>query len=127
MVYPDQSVTGYLISLARNSHQELSVEASSAQLIYYEWYEAKSRQNEASRMTMLGGPEQVPLAQSVLAPLTRAAIFLVVTMRPEAQSYAAVRTFCGDLAGLIRAVEFRDIDAGLSCIAAFGSDAWDRL
>jgi porphyrinogen peroxidase len=28
---------------------------------------------------------------------------------------------------LIRAVEFRDIDAGLTCVTAFGSDAWDRL
>jgi len=78
-------------------------------------------------MTMLEGPEQVPLAQPVLAPLTRAAIFLVVTVKPEAESYATVRSFCGDLAGLIRAVEFRDIDAGLTCIAAFGSEAWDRL
>src|SRR5271155_217976 len=78
-------------------------------------------------MTVLDGPEQVPLAQPVLAPLTRAAIFLVVTMKPEAESYATMRSFCGDLSGLIRAVEFRDIDAGLTCIAAFGSDAWDRL
>jgi putative iron-dependent peroxidase len=38
-----------------------------------------------------------------------------------------LRSFCGDLAGLIRAVEFRDIEAGLSCIMGFGSDAWDRL
>src|ERR1700761_9524538 len=78
-------------------------------------------------MTMLNGPDQIPLPQPVLAPLTRAAIFLVVTVKPEPQCYAAVRSFCGDLAGLIRAVEFRDIDAGLTCIAAFGSDAWDRL
>src|SRR5580704_15800083 len=78
-------------------------------------------------MTMLNGSDQVPVAQPVLAPLTRAAIFLVVTVKPEAESYATLRSFCGDLAGLIRAVEFRDIDAGLTCIAAFGSDAWDRL
>ncbi len=78
-------------------------------------------------MAMLNGPDQVPLPQPVLAALTRAAIFLVVTVKPEPASYAAVRSFCGDLAGLIRAVEFRDIEAGLSCIAAFGSDAWDRI
>jgi len=81
----------------------------------------------ASRITMLNGPERVPVPQPVLAPLTRAAIFLVVTVKPEPESYAAVRSFCGDLAGLIRAVEFRDIEAGLTCIAAFGSDAWGRL
>src|SRR5271156_3468211 len=78
-------------------------------------------------MTTLNGSDQVPLAQPVLSPLTRAAIFLVLTMKPEGESYATVRSFCGDLSGIIRAVEFRDIDAGLTCIAAFGSDAWDRL
>jgi porphyrinogen peroxidase len=78
-------------------------------------------------MTTLNEPNQGPLPQSVLAPLTRAAIFLVVTVKPDRESYAAVRSFCGDLSGLIRAVEFRDIDAGLTCVAAFGSDAWDRL
>jgi porphyrinogen peroxidase len=75
----------------------------------------------------LDGSDPLPLPQSVLGPLTRAAIFLVVTVKADSESYAAVRSFCGDLAGLIRAVEFRDIDAGLTCIAAFGSDAWVRL
>src|ERR1700754_92495 len=77
-------------------------------------------------MTMPDGPAQ-PIAQPVLGPLTRAAIFLVLTVKEDAESYAAMRSFCGDLAGLIRAVEFRDIDAGLTCIAAFGSDIWDQL
>jgi porphyrinogen peroxidase len=72
-------------------------------------------------------PDPGPLPQPVLAPLTRAAIFLVLTVKPEPEYCAAVRSFCGDLAGLIRAVEFRDIDAGLTCVAAFGSDAWDKL
>ena len=70
---------------------------------------------------------QTPLPQPVLAPLTQSAIFLVLTIEPDRDSYAAVRSFCGGLAGLIRAVEFRDIEAQLSCIAAFGSDAWDKL
>lgn len=78
-------------------------------------------------MMTLNGSDQIPLPQPVLAPLTRAAIFLVVTVKPDPESYATVRSFCSDLAGLIRAVEFRDIDAGLTCIAAFGSDAWDGL
>jgi putative iron-dependent peroxidase len=78
-------------------------------------------------MTPLNGSDQVPLAQPVLAPLTRAAIFLVLTVKPDAESYATVRSFCGDLSGIVRAVEFRDIDAALTCITAFGSDAWDRL
>jgi putative iron-dependent peroxidase len=78
-------------------------------------------------MGILGSTEKVPLAQSVLAPLTRAAIFMVVTINRDPESYAILRAFCGDIAGLIRAVEFRDIEAGLTCVTAFGSDAWNQL
>jgi len=78
-------------------------------------------------MAKLNEQGQTPLPQPVLSALTRAAIFLVVTVKPEPESYAAVRSFCGDIAALIRAVEFRDIEAGLTCILAFGSDAWNRL
>jgi putative iron-dependent peroxidase len=67
------------------------------------------------------------LAQPVAAPLSRAAIFLVVALKSQSQIRAAVRSFCGDLAGLTRAVEARDFDAGLSCIMGIGSDAWDRI
>jgi porphyrinogen peroxidase len=70
-------------------------------------------------------PGAVP--QPVSAPLTRAAVFLVVTINPGPENRAAVRSFCADLAGLIRAVEFRDLEAGLSCVMGIGSDAWDRL
>jgi porphyrinogen peroxidase len=65
--------------------------------------------------------------QPVSAPLTRAAIFLVVTINPGADNRAAVRSFCADFAGLVRAVEFRDLEAGLSCVMGIGSDAWDRV
>ena len=67
------------------------------------------------------------LAQAVAAPLTRAAIFLVATLNPGPENRATLRSFCGDLAALVRAVEFRDLEAGLSCVIGFGSDAWDRL
>src|SRR5580658_7090167 len=67
------------------------------------------------------------LAQPVDAPLTRAAIFLAVTINPGSENRDTVRSFCGDLAALLRAVEFRDLEAGLSCVMGFGSDAWDRL
>jgi porphyrinogen peroxidase len=67
------------------------------------------------------------LAQAVAAPLTRAAIFLVATINPGPENGAALRSFCGDLAALVRAVEFRDLEGGLSCIMGFGSEAWDRL
>ena len=67
------------------------------------------------------------VAQPVSAPLTRAAIFLVVTINPGSDNQAAVRSFCADLPALIRAVEFRDLEAGLSCVMGIGSEAWDRL
>jgi len=67
------------------------------------------------------------VAQPVSAPLTRAAIFLVVTINPGLENRAVLRSFFADVAGLIRAVEFRDLEAGLSCVIGIGSDAWDRL
>ena len=67
------------------------------------------------------------IAQPVAAPLARAAIFLVVTVNPAPENCATVRSFCGDLAGLLRAVGFRDLEAGLSCVMGVGSEAWDRL
>ena len=67
------------------------------------------------------------LAQPIAAALTRAAIFLVLAVKPGAENRATVRSFCADLAALFRAVEFRDIEAGLSCVMGFGSEAWDRL
>jgi porphyrinogen peroxidase len=70
---------------------------------------------------------EVVLPQTVVGPLTRAAIFLVVCINNDPDSYAAVRSFCADLSGIIRAVEFRNIEAGLTCVAGFGSDAWDKL
>ena len=67
------------------------------------------------------------LAQAVDAPLTRAAIFLVATLNPGPENRAILRSLCGDIAALVRAVEFRDLEGGLSCVIGFGSDAWDRL
>jgi putative iron-dependent peroxidase len=67
------------------------------------------------------------VAQAVAAPLTRAAMFLVVALKPGSGNVATLRSFCGDVAKLVRAVEFRDLEAGLSCVMGFGSEAWDRL
>jgi putative iron-dependent peroxidase len=70
---------------------------------------------------------EIVLPQTVVGPLTRAAIFLVVSIGQDEDAYTTLRAFCADLSGLIRAVEFRDVEAGLTCVAGFGSDAWDRL
>jgi Dyp-type peroxidase family len=66
-------------------------------------------------------------SQSVASTLSRAAIFLVATLNDGEDSLNAVRAMCSDLAGFVRAVGFRDLDGGLSCIMGFGSEAWDRL
>ena len=63
--------------------------------------------------------------QPVLAPLTPAAIFLVVTINDGGE--ATVHDALPDLSGLVRAIGFRDPTKHLSVIASIGSDAWDRL
>jgi putative iron-dependent peroxidase len=68
-----------------------------------------------------------PVPQAVVQALTRAAIFLVATVNSGGASREAVRSFCGDLPALLRAVGFRDIEGNLSCVMGIGSDAWDRL
>ena len=68
-----------------------------------------------------------PVPQAVVQALTRAAIFIVATVNSGGASREAVRSFCGDLPALLRAVGFRDIEGDLSCVMGIGSDAWDRL
>jgi porphyrinogen peroxidase len=63
----------------------------------------------------------------VLAPLTTEAIFLIVCIKADDKSYATVRSFVGDLPGIYRAVNFRRLDGGLSCVMGVGSNAWDKL
>jgi putative iron-dependent peroxidase len=75
-------------------------------------------------MTASGPP---PVSQLVVQDLTRAAIFLVVTINPGTTNRTTIRSFCSDLPALVRAVGFRDIEGNLSCVMGIGSDAWDKL
>ena len=68
-----------------------------------------------------------PTPQPVVAPLTRTALFLTLTVNPGDSNPAVIRSFCGDLAPLSRAVGFRDLEGNLSCIMGVGSDVWDEL
>ena len=63
--------------------------------------------------------------QPVLAPLTPAAIFLVVTIDEGGE--ATVHDALPDIPGQVRAIGFRDPTKHLSVIASIGSEAWDRL
>ena len=68
-----------------------------------------------------------PVPQAVATPLTRAAIFLVLVVKPDADSVSAVRGFLPDLSGFVRSVCFRDPERSLSCVLGIGASAWDRL
>jgi putative iron-dependent peroxidase len=68
-----------------------------------------------------------PEPQAVLSPLTGAAIFLVAVIEPGEAAAAAVRGLFGDLAGLVRAVGFRDLEGHLTCVTGIGAGAWERL
>ena len=69
------------------------------------------------------GPTVSP--QSVLSPLTDAAIFLVATVREGGEQ--TVRELLEDLSALQRSVGFRLPAAQLSCVTGIGSELWDRL
>ena len=70
--------------------------------------------------------DRVPIdPQSVEAPLSAFAVFLVVTIVPGQEDRA--RAVIADIASITRAVGFRDLEGQLSCIVGIGSDSWDRL
>jgi porphyrinogen peroxidase len=63
--------------------------------------------------------------QPVLSPLTKAAIFLVVTVDPGGED--TVRDLLPDVPALQRAVGFRVPDEFLTCVVGIGADVWPRL
>jgi porphyrinogen peroxidase len=81
--------------------------------------------NPMTASVPVGAPTPIP--QPVAASLTRAAIFLVVTVNADPTSAATVKSFCADLSALLRSVGFRDLEGRLSCVMGFGSNLWDRL
>lgn len=69
--------------------------------------------------------KRLDLAQNVIAPPAKAAIFLTVTVNRGRE--AKVRTALADVSGLTRAVGFRVPEATLSCVVGVGADLWDRM
>jgi putative iron-dependent peroxidase len=70
-------------------------------------------------------PQTPPVSQAVTSPLTRAAVFLVLTLEPGGG--AAVREVLADVPGIARAIGFRNVEASLSCVVGIGSEAYDRI
>lgn len=66
-------------------------------------------------------------SQAITAGLTRASIFLVLTVNEGAEAGPAVRGLCADLSSLVRAVGFRSADGALSCVMGIGAEVWNRL
>ncbi len=66
-------------------------------------------------------------AQSIDAPLSQAAIFLIVNAASEKTAVAKLCSVLHELDDIVKTVGFRDLSARLSCIAGIGRDLWDRL
>src|SRR5262249_25400568 len=77
--------------------------------------------SDAHRATTPG--QARALSQLVASSLTPAAIFLVVTVNPGPEAETAIRSLCPELANLLRAIGFRDLEGNLSCIMSFGSES----
>ena len=78
-------------------------------------------------MTPKASVNSSAISQPVATPLTRAAIFLVVTVNPGAENRVVIRHLCKDLSSLVRSAGFRELEGSLSCVMAVGSETWDRL
>jgi porphyrinogen peroxidase len=75
-----------------------------------------------------GAWERVPIdAQSVQAPLSRSAVFLVLAAGEGEGDLAAIREVLGAISDLVKNVGFRDLGGRLSCVVGIGSGLWDRL
>lgn len=64
-----------------------------------------------------------PLSQNVHSTTTRSAIFLVATINPGADHADTIRSWCGDIAALVRSVGKRVPGGNLTCVCGFGADA----
>jgi porphyrinogen peroxidase len=72
--------------------------------------------------------ERVPIdAQSVEAPLSRAAVFLVMAAGEDDEALGGIREALGAVGDLVKNVGFRDLGGRLSCVVGIGSALWDRL
>lgn len=65
--------------------------------------------------------------QTVDAPLTRSATFLVLSARPGADNLDTIRSTLAGVPGLSKNVAIRDLDAKFACTVGIGSGIWDDL
>ena len=65
--------------------------------------------------------------QSVDAPLTSSAIFLVVVMNDSAEAIKTIRSTLSGIGGLAKNVSFRDLNSQFAYTVGIGSRIWDQL
>lgn len=72
---------------------------------------------------------RVPIdTQSVDAPLTSAATFLVLTIKKDnPDNISTVRSAIGGIAGVVKNIAIRDLNAQFACTVGIGSEVWDEL
>lgn len=84
---------------------------------------------------MVARPAQVPPPQhaldtepqSINAPLTLAAAFLVLTVRDDAGAIARARQVLGSTDDLVKNITIRDLAGTFTCNVGIGHRAWDAL
>lgn len=65
--------------------------------------------------------------QSVDAPLTRCATFLVLEAKSDEESLKAIRAALSGIQGLSKNVAIRDLNSNFSCTVGIGHRIWDSL
>jgi putative iron-dependent peroxidase len=79
-------------------------------------------------MTTSQPRRRVPIeSQSVDAPLTGSAVFLVLTVSDTPEAYATARGVVSSVSDIAKNVAFRDLGANLSWTVAIGSRVWDAV
>lgn len=74
------------------------------------------------------GPKQPDLIQSVEAPLTREATFLILTLNKEKPDAASnVRDVLGNVTDLAKNLAVRDGNASFTVTIGIGAEAWDSV
>jgi len=74
-----------------------------------------------------GGFTSGSITQNVDGPLTRSAIFLVLSVAESPDALDTVRDVISDLEGLVKTVGFRDLNGRLSCTVGIGDRIWGAL
>lgn len=77
--------------------------------------------------TTVHGILTMPSPQPVLAPLTRAATFLVLTVAPTSAALGTVRGVLSSFPDLCKNVSVRDNVSRFAATVGIGSEVWDRL